>query len=97
MSRDSWVVTAIQAVVVVAAMVVGGVLAVNFSGADSVPVATLATQELPTSLPVSNVPSPEDAAAATVVTGAIEASAGVPALADVVDDVRRSVVSITRA
>jgi putative serine protease PepD len=94
MSRDGWVVTAIQAVVVVAAMVVGGVLAVNFSGGDSVPIATLATQELPTTLPVLNVTSPEDAAAAPVVTGAIEASAGVPALADVVDDVRRSVVSI---
>ena len=93
MSGKSWAQTLVQAAVVVVAMVAGGVLAVNFAGGDAPPAQRVATEAPAATLPVSFAALGVPGATAT-------AAAAVPAetvlsLADIVDDVRRSVVSIS--
>ena len=85
MSRRQWLQTLVQAAVVAAAMAVGGVLAVNFGDRSEAPPAPVVLPPV-TTLPV-----------ARVVTGTAQAedpAATVLALADMVEDVRRSVVVI---
>ncbi|HJM74584.1 MAG TPA: trypsin-like peptidase domain-containing protein [Dehalococcoidia bacterium] len=90
MTGRNWAQTLIQAAVVVVAMVAGGVLAVNFADGDSAPAATGATLEPGATQSVSLTATEAPAATADA---AVSAAALVP-LADVVDDVKRSVVSI---
>jgi len=92
MSGKNWAQTLIQAAVVVVAMVAGGVLAVNFADSDAPPAATVATlasgATQSVSLTATGAPPP------TVTADAAVSAAAVVSLADMVDDVKRSVVSI---
>ncbi len=94
MSGKSWAQTLLQAAVVVVAMVAGGVLAVNFAGGDAPPVQTVATEAPAATLPVSFAALGAPGATATATAAAAVSAETIVPLADIVDDVRRSVVSI---
>jgi S1-C subfamily serine protease len=92
MTGKNWAQTLIQAAVVVAAMVAGGVLAVNFADGDNAPASTVATQQPAVTQPVS-LTATEVAGATQSADSSVSAATILP-LADVVEDVKRSVVSI---
>ncbi|MSQ41489.1 MAG: trypsin-like serine protease [Dehalococcoidia bacterium] len=92
MSRNAWVRLLAQAVLLVAAAALGGVLAVSLGGGGggggggAVPTATLGERAPQTQAVSGTLPQPAEAGAAAATS---------PSLADVVADVRRSVVVIT--
>lgn len=91
MTGKNWAQTLMQAAVVVVAMVAGGVLAVNFAESDAPP-AQIVTQAPAATLPVSLATT--EAPGATATTDAAVSAGAILPLADIVEDVRRSVVSI---
>ena len=97
MSRKNWVATLIQAAVVIVAMVAGGVLAVNVAGDDDpVSQAIVATASLQ-SQPILQTAADSATADATQAPEAPIPGGGIPLLADLVEDVSRSVVAISVA
>ncbi|MEE8337887.1 MAG: trypsin-like peptidase domain-containing protein [Dehalococcoidia bacterium] len=97
MSGKNWATTLIQAAVVVVAMVAGGVLAVNFAGVGDPVTQTLVTDAPAQSLPVARTAADSTSAGGAQPPAAPVPGGGVPSLADIVADVRRSVVAITVA
>jgi putative serine protease PepD len=90
MSRKNWAQVLVQAVIVVAAMTAGGLLAVNVGGGGGAPSPAVVSPSPPPTLPLSSVVTP----APPPVEAAPDVAAAPFALADIVDDVRRSVVAI---
>jgi S1-C subfamily serine protease len=97
MSRKNWATTLIQAAVVVVAMVAGGVLAVNVAGDDDPAAQAVVATASPQSQPILQTAADSATAGATQAPGAPIPGAGIPALADIVEDVSRSVVAISVA
>ena len=90
MSRKNWAQVLVQAVIVVAAMTAGGLLAVNVGRDGGAPAPAVVSPSPPPTLPLSSIVTP----APPPVEAAPDAAAAPFALPDIVDDVRRSVVAI---
>lgn len=90
MSRKNWAQVLVQAVIVVAAMTAGGLLAVNVGRDGGAPAPAVVSASPPPTLPLSSIVTP----APPPVEAAPDAAAAPFALPDIVDDVRRSVVAI---